>query len=93
METYVFVNDMNGVELVNPAFPALEGRNIKDIQDSNGKYIEKEIIRVAQEQESGWVDYLWPKPGSTVPSKKHTYVEKVVVNGEPLVVGCGVYLD
>jgi signal transduction histidine kinase len=93
METYVFVNNMKGIELVNPAFPAIEGRNIMGLQDSNGKFIEKEIIRVAQEQGAGWVDYLWPKPGSTVPSKKHTYVEKVMVNGEPLVVGCGVYLD
>ncbi|MFH1683629.1 MAG: cache domain-containing protein [Candidatus Margulisiibacteriota bacterium] len=93
IDTYVFVNDMNGVELVNPAFPALEGRNIMNLQDSNGKYLEQEIIRVAQDKGSGWVDYLWPKPDTTVPAKKHTYVEKVVVDGEPLVVGCGVYLD
>ena len=43
-DTYIFVITEKGIELVNPAFPSLEGRNLWDIQDINGKYIVRELI-------------------------------------------------
>ncbi|MCX5680781.1 MAG: cache domain-containing protein [Candidatus Omnitrophica bacterium] len=42
---------------------------------------------------AGWVNYLWPKPGQSVPSKKQTYVRKVKYGEEIFIVGSGAYLD
>ncbi|WP_048919968.1 cache domain-containing protein [Rufibacter radiotolerans] len=89
---YIFVLTMEGIELVNPAFPNLEGRNILNVKDPTGKYLTKEILKTVQTKDSGWVDYQWPKPGENVPAPKSAYVQKVMLDGKPVAVGCGVYL-
>ena len=91
-DAYVFVLDPNGVELVNPAFPNLEGRNLLDVKDTQGKPLVREMLGVAETQGSGWVDYMWPKPGESVSTRKSTYVRKADVGGRRLLVGAGVYL-
>lgn len=92
-ETYVFVDTTSGVELVNPAFPEVEGRNLMGLRDVAGKPMVRDYISLALRQGSGWTTYLWPQPGrSRLPLEKHTYVEKVVLpDGEVLIVGSGVY--
>jgi signal transduction histidine kinase len=91
-DAYIFVLDTNGIELVNPAFPNLEGTSLLEHKDTQGKYPIREIIDVAQSQGSGWVDYMWPKPGESVSTQKSTYVSKAKLGEKSLVVGCGVYL-
>jgi len=91
-DAYVFVIDPSGVELVNPAFPNLEGRSLLDLKDTQGKPLVREMLEVARTRGSGWVDYLWPKPGDSVSTQKSTYVSKANVGGKWLLVGCGVYL-
>jgi len=92
-DTYVFVNDTAGVELVNPAFPALEGKNLSANRDSAGQFFVRDYIRLATSQGSGWVRYQWPRPSD--PGKavtKLTYVREVKTpQGETLVVGSGLY--
>jgi signal transduction histidine kinase len=89
---YVFVFDMNGVELVNPAFRNLEGRGLLDVTDSDNKPLVREMLAVAENQGSGWVDYMWPKPGESVSTRKSTYVRKAQLSDQWVVVGSGVYL-
>lgn len=91
-DTYIFVTSKDGTELINPAFPALEGRNLWDIQDINGKYIVQEYTDLALKKGAGWVTYYWPRPGAPqMPRKKASYVKKVMVNGEVMFVGAGMY--
>jgi len=91
-DTYVFVTSASGIELVNPAFPALEGRDILTITDVKEKAIAREYIDLAMKKGEGWVSYYWPRPGAPqLPVKKTTYVKKVVVGGETLIVGAGMY--
>ena len=92
-DTYIFVIEENGTELLNPAFPKLEGRNLYDIRDANGKYLVHEFVDLAKEKGNGWVDYLWPKPGDIEPSHKSTYIRKAVIDGKMVVVGAGLYQD
>jgi pimeloyl-ACP methyl ester carboxylesterase len=92
-DTYVFVTSATGVELVNPAFPAIEGRNLWDAKDMEGKYLVRDYVTGALEQGSVWTSYLWPRPGMPErPVRKTTYAKKVVVDGEPLIVGAGSYM-
>jgi signal transduction histidine kinase len=91
-DAYIFVIDMNGVELVNPAFPNLEGRILLGVRDPRGKHLIREMIEVAESDGSGWVDYMWPKPGESVPTQKSAYVSAATLEAKPVVVGCGVYL-
>lgn len=89
--TYVFVTATDGVELVNPAFPSLEGRSMIDTRDAKGKLLVREYIDAAQKYAAAWVSYYWPRPGTRNPVRKLTYVEKVRVGNEELIVGAGIY--
>lgn len=91
-DAYIFVIDPNGVESVNPAHPNLEGRNLMDVTDTNGKHVIKDALDVVKSTGSGWVDYMWPKPGDSVSTQKSTYVTKAKFGKEWVMVGCGVYL-
>ena len=90
-DTYVFVIADNGVELLNAAFPKLEGRNVLDYKDADGNYFVREFIDVAKNKGHGWVNYQWPKPGDVEKSQKSTYVRKAMVDGKMVVVCAGLY--
>ena len=92
-DIYVFVHDQNGTELVNPGSPDIEGTNLIDLKDVNGKFITRGTLKMLETKEAGWIDYMWPKPGESRPSKKLSYIRKVPVGDETLYVGAGVYLD
>jgi signal transduction histidine kinase len=96
-DVYVFVVDPNGVELVNPGFPNLEGRNLLDVKDTQGKPLVRELLAVAKDKGTGWVDYMWPKPGEAVSTQKSTDVTTANVSSADgkskwLLAGAGVYL-
>lgn len=91
-DAYVFVVEPSGVEVVNPAFPNLEGRNLLNLKDSQGKAIVSEMFDVVETRGSGWVEFMWPKPGDSVPTQKSAYVKKARVGDGWLLVGSGVYL-
>jgi signal transduction histidine kinase len=92
-DTYVFVLDTLGNTLVNPADPSLEGKNQMDMKDANGKFFIRDMIKTAMNNGYGWVDYQWPKPGTTKPVRKSSFVKKIIIRGDVLIVGTGVYLD
>jgi len=86
--TYVFMQKMDGTMIAHPMKASLVGKNLIDLKDSEGKEFFKEMIKVAKESGSGWVDYMWPKPGEEKPSPKTSYVLKV---NDEVFVGAGVY--
>jgi signal transduction histidine kinase len=91
-DLYVFAYAPDGTVLLNPAFPAREGRSYHGEKDKRGKAFHEEIMKLAQEKGSGWVDYGLPKPGQTEPSHKWSYVKAVKVEGVALV-GAGFFPD
>jgi len=91
-DAYIFVLDRKGIDLVNPGFPNLEGRNLLDLKDSQGKQLIREMFKVVQTSGSGWVDYMWPKPGESVSTRKSAYVSKAKMGDQWVLVGSGVYL-
>lgn len=91
-DEYIFVYDMNGVNLALPAFPNLEGRNLLDMKDAEGKQFMREMLKLVETSGSGWVDYMWPKPGESVSTQKSSYVSKAKMGDQWVVVGCGAYL-
>jgi signal transduction histidine kinase len=91
LDTYVFVVDRSGVELVNPAFPELEGESVLEVKDLEGTYPVQEMLAALEEAERAWVSYFWPRPRSTRPAKKDVYVRRVDVDEASYIVGAGLY--
>jgi cytochrome c len=89
--TYLFAYDQELNLLLNPAFPKREGTNPRGQTDANGKAFHDEFLKVVQTKGSGWVDYLFPKPGQTRPSRKWSYVKAVQIDGKPGIIGAGFY--
>lgn len=92
-DTYIVVGDMEGKNLVNAAFPELEGKDTLDLKDANGKSIVQSFIDLLKTKDAGWVAYMWPKPGETKPAKKLTYVKKTKLGKEGVYVGAGFYAE
>jgi hypothetical protein len=85
--TYIYVLNDKGQCLVDPAFPNLEMRDLTQFKDALGHYVVKEMLRRLQNHDTAWMQYMLPKPGSTLPSRKLAYLRKVKVNGQTLIVG------
>ncbi|MGH1575001.1 cache domain-containing protein [Methylobacterium sp. P31] len=92
-DIYLFVVDMNGVVLFNAARPDREERDFLDDRDSDGKRFHRDFIEVVSKYGSGWVDYMFPKPGQSHASVKWSYVCATRVDGVDALVGAGVYVD
>ena len=90
-DTYLFIYDLKSNVLFNAAFPAREGTNTTGQKDANGKLFHHEFIQMAETKGAGWVDYMFPKPGQTQPSRKWAYVKAVTVDGVPSLVASGFY--
>jgi cytochrome c len=89
--TYLFIYDLKSNVLLNPAFPQREGTNVTGKKDVTGKLYHDEFIKVVESKGSGWVDYMFPKPGQTEPSRKWSYVKAVNIDGTPGLIGAGFY--
>ena len=59
------------------AHPTLVGKSLKDLKDKAGKPLGEEIYKTAAEGKVGEVSYVWPRPGTTEPVQKVSYVTKV----------------
>jgi cytochrome c len=91
-DLYIFIDDFNGMVVVYPPESKLEGQNIMNRKDPNGTAIVPTFIKALKTQNSAWVEYLWPKPGSDKPVKKFAYIRKAKApTGETLIVGSGFY--
>jgi signal transduction histidine kinase len=85
---------MNGTVLMHPANPELETKSILDMKDANGKAFMREFIETAKTKGSGWVDYMWPKPGEKSPFKKFSYIKRAKMpNEEMVILGAGIYVE
>ncbi len=59
------------------AHPKLVGKSLKDLKDKAGKPLGQEIYATAKEGTISEVSYMWPRPDSTEPVQKISFVTKV----------------
>jgi len=91
-DAYVFVTSgETGADLINPAFREVEGLPAKDYVDPDAKAAQETIVNAVKDKDTAWVEYLWPRPDETKPSRKVSYVRKIIINGKVRIVGAGFY--
>lgn len=88
---YFFVIDMQNRMVMNPTATKLIGQDMSEMKDPNGKRLFIEINETVRRHGSGFVDYLWQKPGSEKPQPKLSYVAGFAPWG--WIIGTGVYID
>src|ERR1039457_3260044 len=66
-KAYFWINDLTPKIIMHPVQTELDGQDVSGFKDPNGKYLFKEFVKVCNEKGSGFVDYMWPKPGEAAP--------------------------
>ncbi len=87
---YFFVYDYNGISIVHPRKPQLEGNNLFNFQDDNGKYLIRELIHQAKKG-GGYTAYLWDKPSGGKSIEKLGY--SIGLDKWQWMIGTGLYID
>ncbi|MDY6791217.1 MAG: methyl-accepting chemotaxis protein [Thermodesulfobacteriota bacterium] len=88
---YFWINDMHPKMVMHPYKPQLNGKDLSESKDPNGKRLFVEFVKVCREQGEGFVDYYWPKYGADQPQPKLSFVK--LFKEWNWVVGTGVYID
>ncbi len=90
-DDYFWVNDMHPTMLMHPNQNELNGKDLTDFADANGKKVFAEIVQTVRAKDAGFVYYSWQKPGAGKPVRKVSYVKGFAPWG--WVIGSGIYLD
>ncbi|MEY4749661.1 MAG: hypothetical protein RIQ60_1875 [Pseudomonadota bacterium] len=88
---YFWINDMQPRMVMHATRAELDGSDLTDYRDPDGKHLFVEFVTLVRRAGAGFVDYQWPKPGSDQPVPKVSFVMGFQPWG--WVIGSGVYLD
>lgn len=86
-ESYVYVHDIRAKMLCNPGSPRTVGKDMIDVKDMDGKYFNKDMVKLATTKGSGWVEYKWTNPATQKMQDKKSWIERQ----DDLIIGSGFY--
>ena len=75
-DEYFFIYDMQGVNLMHPAKPELQGKNLIDLKDQRGNRLIAGLIETAKAG-GGPYEFYWVKPGDQEATLKLGYAMAV----------------
>ena len=90
-DDYFWINDMEPRMVMHAIKAEMDGQNLSENKDPNGKRLFVEMVEVCKRNGAGFVDYLWPKPGFAKPVPKISYVKLLPEWG--WIIGSGIYID
>ena len=91
-KNYIFMSSYDGTMLVQPFESRKEGSNQLDLQDSNGRYIIRELVKAAQENPKGsFVSYNYFLPTEQRVEEKWSYV--IGIPELDAYIGTGMYVE
>ena len=88
---YVFGYDYEGNNVIHGMKPALHGKNLMGVKDSNGVLFVQELINESKKEDGGFVIYQYPKVKDGAPLPKLGYALSFAPYQWML--GTGVYID
>ena len=91
VDGYFWINDFSPKMVMHPINSALDGKDLSQNKDPNGKFLFNEFVNVVNKEGKGVVEYMWSKPGFEKPQPKISYVEGLKEWG--WIIGTGVYAD
>lgn len=89
---YLYIYDINGNNIFHAGMPSLEGKNLYNLSDINGKKVIQLLLKAVREKDNphGWVHYFWWAPGKFYPVPKSSCHFMVKTpEGQLLCVGAG----
>ncbi len=90
-QQYLWVNDLTPTMVMHPIQSELDGKDLTEYKDPDGKRLFVAFVDVVRKDGAGFVEYKWAKPGSVEPVPKVSFVKVYPRWG--WVIGSGLYLD
>jgi methyl-accepting chemotaxis protein len=90
-DDYFWINDLQPRMIMHPIKTELDGKDLTDNKDPNGKRLFISFVEKVKAEGAGFVDYYWPKPGQSKPVPKISYVKGFPQWG--WIIGSGIYID
>jgi methyl-accepting chemotaxis protein len=90
-ENYFWIQDYRPNMIMHPFRPDLDGTDISQFTDPNGKALFVEMVQTTATDGAGFVNYEWPKPGSEKPEPKISFVKRF--DEWEWIIGSGIYVD
>ena len=90
-DDYIFVYNTKGVNIMHPVKPQLEGKNLINLKDKNGKYLIRELIKASTSKTNHFVEYLWQQPSTNKIAKKLGYAQNIPQWN--WMIGSGLYMN
>ncbi|MBO6757960.1 MAG: cache domain-containing protein [Roseibium sp.] len=87
---YYFVYQLDGTNIVHPKLGHLVGEKWWDLQDPEGDYVIRNLIKAAKAG-GGFHEYVWHKPSSGLVEKKLGYA--ILLEKWGWMLGTGLYID
>lgn len=92
--SYLYVYDRDGLNLYHGGYPELEGQELGDLLDLQGKNIHRLVLdqldNHSEVNPHGWAHYLWPAPGSLQGTwKSSCHFPATLPDGREVYIGSG----
>jgi len=92
LKDYFWINDMSPRMIIHPYRTDLNGQDLSNYVDPDGKKVFIEIVKVVTESQSGYINYKWQaNDNSSVIIPKISYVKGFAPWG--WVIGTGIYIE
>ncbi len=89
---YFWITDLTPLMIMHPYIPELQGEDLRNYTDPDGKRVFTEAVKIAVKQGEGFINYKWQhkdKVGEIVP--KMSFIK--IFEPWGWIIGTGVYLD
>jgi len=86
-DLYVTINDLNMKSLAHGANARMQGKDLIDLKDADGKPFMRERLELVKAKGKGWQDYKFVNPVTKQIEHKAMYFER----HDDVVINCGVY--
>ena len=91
--TYLFLIDQQTLYMVADAGqPQLVGTDTTDLTDPGGVKLIQEMQRVLNSHDDGTIYYSFRNPVTNEEGYKSSYVQRLIIDGRPYILGAGLYV-
>ncbi|CAO3423461.1 cache domain-containing protein [Azospirillum doebereinerae] len=90
-DLYPMLLDRDGVMVAHGWTPSLNGSNLTDLRDVDGKLFMREALDAVERQGRAEVTYRWLDPLSGQIAQKTMRARRLLLNGKPYTLAVGVY--
>jgi len=89
---YYFIFRLDGLAILFPSKPGLEGSSLLQVQDSHKQWLTKDMIKIIRQSGEGFYQYHWLKPNNQGDdNKKLSFIKGLGIYD--WFIGSGLYLD